>query len=29
VDYHGGLQYAHLERATGKDLISDITTPVK
>jgi len=29
VDYHGGLQYAHLERATGKDLIGDITAPVK
>jgi len=29
VDYHGGLQYAHLERSTGKDLIGDITAPVK
>ena len=28
LDYHGGLQNAHLERANGEDLLDDILKPL-
>ncbi|HET7556531.1 MAG TPA: hypothetical protein VFK08_00500, partial [Rhodanobacteraceae bacterium] len=29
VDYHGGLRYPHLERASGPDYLSQIITAKK